>query len=140
MPELTIWDRLAMIDPMLTEQQRCLHEWSSPAPNDHRCVKCGLWQYTTPLPVVGRGDSKIHYLFLDALLRLAADLGLTAQITHFARGGTGRSLVKAWPRGKQDAAARVRDTLPAVALAHAIVKAYPSPVGEIPVEVPADDH
>ena len=91
---MTIFDRLATIDPALTEQQRCVHEWKvidrlfQGSVLRHRCSKCGYEAASddiTPVPLVGDGDNEEKFNSLDALVRLCDGLGLFVTFLGFQR-------------------------------------------------------
>ena len=80
-----IANRLATIDPALTEQQRCVHEWKvidrlfQGSVLRHRCSKCGYEAASddiTPVPLVGDGDNEERYGTVDELFGLCDRLGL----------------------------------------------------------------
>ena len=80
-----IANRLATIDPALTEQQRCVHEWKvidrlfQGSVLRHRCSKCGYEAASddvTPAPLVGDGNNEERFNSVDTLIVLCDDLGL----------------------------------------------------------------
>ncbi len=81
MPDLTLWDRLATIDPALTASQKCEHDWrrSSDRAKVFECSKCPAeaipWK-DQPLPAFGHGDNAARYNKYSALDDLRRRLGL----------------------------------------------------------------
>ncbi len=128
-----IANKLATIDPALTEQQRCVHEWKACLPGVvgiecHKCTQAhcqGGIEYDSQLaaemlevaPLVGDGRNEERYGTVDALIRLCDDLEL--HMTLHGCKSTGYGAVATTP--SEDFFGDNND--PRIALATAILKA-----------------